>query len=118
MGIFLGDLISKLPADDKEPDRKMNLANASPIHKNGAESLDTSVPDLTNCDKKMKISVIIPTKNRKDDVIACITSIFFQTIIPNEIIVVDSSDSEISGKLYGMHFLIIQSLNISTAHPV
>lgn len=39
-----------------------------------------------------KISIIIPTKNRTSDVITCLNSILIQTIHPNEVIIVDSSD--------------------------
>lgn len=41
-----------------------------------------------------KISVIIPTKNRTDDVIRCLESISIQTVLPDEIIIVDSSETE------------------------
>jgi len=41
-----------------------------------------------------KISVIIPTKDRVDDVIACLESILVQTVPPDEILVVDGSDTE------------------------
>jgi glycosyltransferase involved in cell wall biosynthesis len=41
-----------------------------------------------------KISVIIPTKNRTEDVIRCLESILIQTIVPDEIVIADSSDTE------------------------
>ena len=41
-----------------------------------------------------KISVIIPTKNRAQDVIKCLKSITIQTMLPDEIIIVDSSDTK------------------------
>ena len=41
-----------------------------------------------------KISVIIPTKNRAQDVIKCLKSISIQTMLPDEIIIVDSSDTK------------------------
>jgi GT2 family glycosyltransferase len=41
----------------------------------------------------MKISVIIPTKNRYSDLLACVHSLMGQTVLPDEIIVVDASDS-------------------------
>jgi GT2 family glycosyltransferase len=41
-----------------------------------------------------KISVIIPTKNRTEDVIRCLESITIQTILPDEVVIVDSSDTE------------------------
>jgi len=41
-----------------------------------------------------KISVIIPTKNRMQDVIRCLESISIQTMLPDEIVIVDSSDTE------------------------
>ena len=42
----------------------------------------------------MKISVIIPTKNRYSDILVCIRSLLKQTLIPDEILVVDASDTE------------------------
>lgn len=41
-----------------------------------------------------KISVIIPTKNRTQDIVRCLESISIQTILPDEVIIVDSSDTE------------------------
>lgn len=43
---------------------------------------------------KQKISVLIPTKNRRDDIIRCIESIIIQSLLPDEIIVVDASDTQ------------------------
>lgn len=40
-----------------------------------------------------KISIVIATKNRPRSVIMCIESILIQTLLPDEIVVVDSSDS-------------------------
>jgi glycosyltransferase involved in cell wall biosynthesis len=44
--------------------------------------------------KTPKISVVIPTKNRFQDIIRCIESILIQTLLPDEIVIVDSSDTE------------------------
>ena len=41
-----------------------------------------------------KISVVIPTKNRFHDIIKCIESILVQTLLPDEIVIVDSSDTQ------------------------
>ena len=41
-----------------------------------------------------KLSVIIPTKNRTEDVIRCLESIKVQTTLPDEVVIVDSSDTE------------------------
>jgi GT2 family glycosyltransferase len=41
-----------------------------------------------------KITVIIPTKNRTEDVIRCLGSITIQTMLPDEVVIVDSSDTE------------------------
>jgi len=41
-----------------------------------------------------KISVIIPTKNRTQDVIRCLESILIQAMLPDEVVIVDSSDTE------------------------
>ena len=40
-----------------------------------------------------KISVVIPTKNRFHDIIKCIESILVQTSLPDEIVIVDASDT-------------------------
>ena len=44
--------------------------------------------------KTSKISVVIPTKNRFPDIIKCIESILVQTLLPDEIVVVDASDTQ------------------------
>jgi len=44
---------------------------------------------------KPKISVIIPTKNRSSEVIDCLNSIATQKLLPNEVLVIDSSDTKI-----------------------
>ena len=41
-----------------------------------------------------KISVIIPTKNRMEDIKRCLESISAQTLLPDELVVVDSSDTK------------------------
>ena len=41
----------------------------------------------------MRLSVIIPTKNRKSDLIALINSLMGQSIIPDELIIIDQSDT-------------------------
>ncbi len=43
---------------------------------------------------KMKTSLIICTKNRPDDLKECLDSVFQQTELPTEIIIVDSSNSQ------------------------
>jgi len=56
-----------------------------------------------------RISVIISTKNRTQDVIRCLESISIQTALPDEIIVVDSSDTEeLKGELSAFHPLNIK----------
>ncbi len=56
-----------------------------------------------------RVSVIIPTRNRTGDVIRCLGSISIQTMLPDEIIVVDSSDAEeLEGKLSAFHNLNIK----------
>lgn len=44
-------------------------------------------------DETLKISVVIPTKNRFKDIIKCIESIMIQTLLPDEIVIVDASDT-------------------------
>jgi len=41
-----------------------------------------------------KVSVVIPTKNRARDVIKCLESISIQTMRPDEVLIVDSGDTE------------------------
>lgn len=51
-------------------------------------------------DKKLKISIVISTKNRFQDIIDCIGSITTQTLLPDEIVIIDSSDTaELKSKL-------------------
>ena len=44
----------------------------------------------------LKASVIICTRNRPDDIITCLHSLVVQTSSPDELIIVDSSDTPIS----------------------
>lgn len=44
----------------------------------------------------MKISVVIPTKNRSDDLLKAVASITAQNRLPDELILVDQSDSDVS----------------------
>lgn len=41
-----------------------------------------------------KISVIIPTKDRTQDIVRCLESITIQTMLPTEVVIVDSSEME------------------------
>ena len=41
-----------------------------------------------------KISVVIATKNRFQDIVKCIESILVQTVLPDEIVIVDASDTQ------------------------
>lgn len=43
----------------------------------------------------MKISVIIPTRNRISDLIRCLQSLVIQSVKPGEILIIDSSDTPI-----------------------
>ena len=61
-----------------------------------------------------KISVIIPTKNRTQDVIRCLNSIKIQTMLPDEVVIVDSSDTEeLKSKLN-----IFNDLSIKYIHDI
>ena len=44
--------------------------------------------------KSDTISIVIPTKNRVDNVFECVRSIQRQTILPDELVIVDASDSK------------------------
>ena len=41
-----------------------------------------------------KISVVIPTKDRTQDIVRCLESIAIQTMLPDEVVIVDSSDTD------------------------
>ena len=59
-----------------------------------------------------KISVIIPTRNRKADIRRCLDSIALQSIVPDEVIIVDSSDTlDLCNELSGY-----SKLNIKCIH--
>lgn len=47
----------------------------------------------------MKISVVIPTHNRTDDLNKCLSSILIQTLSPREILVIDNGDNKGTVKL-------------------
>lgn len=51
-----------------------------------------------------KVSVIICTKDRPEDVIRCIKSISIQTLLPDEILVVDSSNTDTLAKDLALQF--------------
>lgn len=51
----------------------------------------------------MKVSVVIPTYNRPDDLDETLASIEDQTFSPDEVVVVDSSDDKLSRKVVGIH---------------
>jgi glycosyltransferase involved in cell wall biosynthesis len=55
---------------------------------------------VVRMDKTPKISVVIATKNRFHDIIKCIESILVQALLPDELVIVDSSDTtELKSKL-------------------
>jgi glycosyltransferase involved in cell wall biosynthesis len=61
-----------------------------------------------------KISVILPTKNRTQDVIKCLESISIQTMLPDEVVIVDSSETEeLKSKLDSF-----DNLNIKYIHDI
>jgi glucosyl-dolichyl phosphate glucuronosyltransferase len=41
-----------------------------------------------------KLSVVIPTKNRKDDLLETLGSVFSQNVLPHEVIIIDQSDKK------------------------
>ena len=58
----------------------------------------------------MKISIVIPTKDREHDLIECIESVANQTRLPKEVIVVD--DGNISQNTYQRIFDILNGINV------
>jgi glycosyltransferase involved in cell wall biosynthesis len=60
-----------------------------------------------------KISVIIPTKDRTKDIARCLESITIQTMLPDEVVIVDSSDKEgLKSALYSFENLNIKYFHI------
>jgi len=51
-------------------------------------------PDSLTSKMKLTVSVIIPTKNRPADLAAMLPSLFRQTVIPDQLIIVDQSASD------------------------
>jgi len=49
--------------------------------------------------KKLSLSIVIPTKNRNSDLLECVESIISQDVLPEEIVIVDQSNSSGAGKL-------------------
>lgn len=43
---------------------------------------------------RKKVSVIVVTRNRKEEVVACLKSVFFQTYKPSEVIVIDNASED------------------------
>jgi GT2 family glycosyltransferase len=63
--------------------------------------------------KKLKSAVIIPTCNRKEDIKLLLADINNQTIVPEIVLVVDSSDSSLSQDSVFLHYLkSLLSLNV------
>ncbi len=46
--------------------------------------------------KKLTTSVIIPTRNRKFDILRCLKSLKQQTLLPDQIVIIDSSDTHLN----------------------
>ena len=49
--------------------------------------------------EKVKLSVIIPTRDRIDELRECLDSLFYQTLVPDEIIVIDSGKTKVYSQL-------------------
>jgi GT2 family glycosyltransferase len=64
------------------------------------------MPSTKNPERKSKIeiSAVIPTKGRAQDLLLCVSSLLKQTLMPDEIIIVDSSEDEKSGLLLKQSF--------------
>jgi len=60
----------------------------------------------------MKISVIIPTHNSEATIVECVNSVISQTLKPNEIIIVDSSDNKKTLELVDKKFKDISAIKI------
>ena len=41
----------------------------------------------------MKFSVVVPTYNREKDLKECLDSVFRQTVLPNELLIIDDGES-------------------------
>lgn len=47
--------------------------------------------------KKLSLSIVIPTKNRNSDLLECVESIIHQDILPEEIVIIDQSNTSEAG---------------------
>jgi GT2 family glycosyltransferase len=54
--------------------------------------------------EKLKLSVVIPTKDRFQDIIKCIESILIQTVQPDELVIVDASEKQGLSRLINRQF--------------
>ena len=42
--------------------------------------------------RSKKVTVIIPTKNRPQDIVTCLESVLAQSVLPQEVVIIDASD--------------------------
>ncbi len=97
----------------------MNSKSPSLVNAMTESACDTSLKNLegmrdvpdhaTSCVRSSNaVSVLIPTKNRPQDVLTCIRSVNKQSVQPSEIIIVDASDKK------GLEALLIKNYGAET----
>ena len=64
----------------------------------------------------MKLSVIIPTKNRESDLISLINSLLVQSKVPDELIVIDQSDISSCEKLITNKWSAMENSKLKYIH--
>lgn len=66
----------------------------------------------------MHSSIIIPTKDRQKDIVCCLNSILEQTILPDEVVIVDqSTDQEIEQIINGLNYSKKLRINYIRSSP-
>lgn len=77
---------------------------------------------MKDCMSPLTSSVIICTRNRLEDIVTCLTSLAQQTQMPDELIVIDSSDLKLSeqerfGAFFNEKLFPFTSLHYVHTHP-
>jgi glycosyltransferase involved in cell wall biosynthesis len=90
-GFFEG---SELILHDLFARKVQKVSELNPCSPNSRRQI-SSVSIQNKMSMPEKVSVIIPTKNRKDDLFETLNSVFNQSFLPFEIIIVDQSDAKI-----------------------
>jgi glucosyl-dolichyl phosphate glucuronosyltransferase len=72
---------------------------------NVVSAMSTPLGDApTHCDLAESVSVVVPTKNRPEELSLVVASLLKQTSLPDQIVIVDQSQSELGQRLVGDEF--------------